>query len=265
MNGSPFVWQQGKMTMEQCRHRTRIFPMAAPDQPTPSNRLPILNNSRGSGPKMLGNFFCNQYKEGMPTKGSKKRSNTVVASDSAEQEKSVMSNKRLRKSIIPSNFTKTPFHLRHPVRGTSVIREALTNPASLVALPPSKWRNSHLGELMSILTSTHSLEADDAEMESAVKKFGLWAMGKKEVYDAMDPCYVFLNWGELAPQPLKAFQLNQTLQGASAPVQVPHFPQCYSVTNEHLGAMLVGSVTTQFAGVRAFIWSVSTPIVSNIR
>jgi hypothetical protein len=89
------------------------------------------------------------------------------------------STKKPKKSItIPSNFVKTSFANRLPVRGTSIIRASVSEPATLISSPPEKWTKKLLGELMSVLTTVHSLDSDDSEMAGVVHKFGQWAMGR---------------------------------------------------------------------------------------
>lgn len=107
----------------------------------------------------------------MPTSSSsRKRLNTAVADTPV---------KKAKKSItIPSNFVKTAFANRLPVRGTSIIRAYVSAPAKLISLSPEKWTKKLLGELMSVLTTAHSLDTDDSEMASVVHKFGQWAMGR---------------------------------------------------------------------------------------
>ncbi len=107
----------------------------------------------------------------MPSSSSgRKRLNTTAADTPA---------KKPKKSItIPSNFVKTSFANRLPVRGTSIIRASVSEPAKLISSPPEKWTKKLLGELMSVLTTAHSLDTDDSEMAGVVYKFGQWAMGR---------------------------------------------------------------------------------------
>ena len=102
--------------------------------------------------------------------GSRKRLNTATAADTPA--------KKQKAFTIPSNFVKTSFANRMPVRGTSIIRASVSDPAKLIESPPEKWTKKLLGELMSVLTTAHSLDTDDLEMGGVVHKFGQWAMGK---------------------------------------------------------------------------------------
>ncbi len=101
----------------------------------------------------------------------RKRLNTAAAAD--------IPTKKAKKSItIPSKFVKTSFADRLPVRGTSIIRASVSEPAKLISSSPEKWTKKLLGELMSVLTTAHSLDTDDSEMAGVVHKFGQWAMGR---------------------------------------------------------------------------------------
>ena len=107
----------------------------------------------------------------MPSSSSgRKRSNTTAADTPAKKQK--------KRITIPSNFVKTPFANRLPVRGTSIIRAYVSEPAKLISLPPEKWTKKLLGELMSVLTTAISLDTDDSEMAGVVHKFGQWALGR---------------------------------------------------------------------------------------
>ncbi len=64
------------------------------------------------------------------------------------------------------------------MRGTSIIRSYVSAPEKLISSPPEKWTKKLLGELMSVLTTAHSLDSDDFAMAGVVHKFGQWAMGK---------------------------------------------------------------------------------------
>ena len=44
-----------------------------------------------------------------------------------------------------------------------------------------------------------------------------------------------------------------------------NFPNCYSVATHDLSLILLGVITSSFAGVRVFIWDLSHPIVNDIR
>lgn len=108
----------------------------------------------------------------MPSSSSvRKRLNTAAADTSSVK-------KPKKSTTIPSNFVKTSFANRLPVRGTSIIRASVSQPAKLISSTPEKWTKKILGELMSVLTTAHSLDTDDREMSSVVHKFSQWAMGR---------------------------------------------------------------------------------------
>ena len=123
---------------------------------------------------------------------------------------------------------------------------------------------SALGELMTAFNTAHSFEADGGVINSIYDKLNQWAMDKQEFFNAMDPSYVFVNWGALGAQPMNNWNLNQILQ-ADIPVAVENFPDCYAMATHDLSVMLVGALTAQFPGVYAFQWDLAMPILSHIR
>lgn len=168
-------------------------------------------------------------------------------------------------NTLPSNFTKTEFGSRHPVRKTSCLRTVITDVNYLMKTDVHKWKKAALGEVMSFLTTTHSLEADDREMDSIIDKFDAWVLSKKDILAALDPSYVFVNWGNVKPTPIAEWNLSQDFAGANAPVPVPNFPNCYVVNNREDSFMLVGIINSKFPDVRAFRWDTGVPIKSHIR
>jgi hypothetical protein len=115
----------------------------------------------------------------MPSSSSgKKRLNTAAADTPAKKPKKSITIKPKKRITIPANFVKTSFGDRLPVRGTSIIRASVSDPAKLISSPPEKWTKKLLGELMSVLTTAHTLDSDDSEMASVVHKYGQWAMGR---------------------------------------------------------------------------------------
>jgi hypothetical protein len=80
--------------------------------------------------------------------------------------------------------------------------------------------------------------------------------------EALDPHFVFVNWGAILPQAVENWVLPTALQGADVLTPVPEFPNCYTVPNHDLGHALAGALASQFPGVRAFTWDTPNPIPS---
>ncbi len=95
--------------------------------------------------------------------------------------------------------------------------------------------------------------------------FLIFLIVRKQFYEAMDPSFVYINWGVLAPQPVKNWNMPQSLQGGNAPVPVPNFPNCYAVATHDASLILLGIITSSFAGVRVFVWDLPHPIVNDMR
>ena len=81
----------------------------------------------------------------------------------------------------------------------------------------------------------------------------------------MDPSFLLINWNAVAPVAVVGWNLPQGFVGVNLPVNVPNAPNLYTVPNRDSVHVLVGVITTQFAGVRVFAWDLAGPIDNYIR
>jgi hypothetical protein len=174
--------------------------------------------------------------------------------------------KRSKKIVIPDNFVKTPFGDRASSKKTSELRSILkTDIEYYRRTNVAKWKKSALGDLMSVLTTAHLLKVDDAIMMSVIDDYGNWALHKPEFYEALDPSYVFINWGNVAPAPMNQWNVNNDVQGANSPVPLADFPNCCVLPNRDLSLIFIGIINSQYQGVKALRWDSPQPITCHER
>lgn len=52
---------------------------------------------------------------------------------------------------------------------------------------------------------------------------------RPEIIEIMDPHYIFVNWGAMAPQPIANWNLPQAIVGARMPASIPYAPEVYGL------------------------------------
>lgn len=81
-----------------------------------------------------------------------------------------------------SNFVKTPFENRSSVRNSSSMCADVDDIIQdLISTPVDKWGKIRMGKFMSVLTTTHSIVADDGSFSLALDKYSRWAFNRFEI------------------------------------------------------------------------------------
>lgn len=95
--------------------------------------------------------------------------------------------------------------------------------------------------------------------------FILILYNRPEIIELMDPHYILVNWGTVAPKPIADWNLTQAIIGARIPVPLPNASEVYALQSHDDAVLVQGNITTSFAGVHVFVVDSPHPLVSHVR